>query len=107
MFQSDIKQSIKEAPMSGNIIVVMNQKGGVGKSTVATNIAVESALAGYNACIIDADPNRKQGTKSWIHKRVNGKYDFAQIESRECYGDIFDTVQARAREHDIVIVDCG
>lgn len=37
------------------IVCVVAQKGGVGKSTLATNIAVAAELAGTSSCIIDLD----------------------------------------------------
>jgi chromosome partitioning protein len=38
------------------IVAVVNGKGGVGKSTVAVNLAVAMSLAGKAVCIIDLDP---------------------------------------------------
>jgi ATP-binding protein involved in chromosome partitioning len=47
----------EKIPMEGvkNIIVVASGKGGVGKSTVAANLAVAIARNGYKTALVDAD----------------------------------------------------
>ena len=50
-------QLFEKIPMEGvkNIIVIASGKGGVGKSTVAANLAVTMARNGYKTALVDAD----------------------------------------------------
>jgi ATP-binding protein involved in chromosome partitioning len=52
-----MSQLFEKLPMEGvkNIIVVASGKGGVGKSTVAANLAVAMARNGYKTALVDAD----------------------------------------------------
>ncbi len=47
----------EKIPMEGvkNIIVIASGKGGVGKSTVAANLAIAMARDGYKTALVDAD----------------------------------------------------
>jgi chromosome partitioning protein len=49
------------------VVVVANPKGGVGKSTVATNIAGYYASLGHNVMLGDAD--RQQSSRLWLRLR--------------------------------------
>ena len=50
------------------IVGVLNQKGGVGKTTISVNLAHAFALTGHRVLLVDADP---QGSAlAWSSVRV-------------------------------------
>jgi len=50
-------------------IIVLNPKGGSGKTTLATNLAANFAVAGFRPALMDLDP---QGSSMrWLKKRSN------------------------------------
>ena len=53
----EVSDLFKKIPMEGikNIIVVASGKGGVGKSTVAANLAIAFARNGLSTALVDAD----------------------------------------------------
>ena len=48
-------------------VMVLNAKGGCGKSTLSTNIAVFFARDGHKVCIADYDPQRS--SLDWLAMR--------------------------------------
>ena len=47
----------------GRVVAVLNQKGGVGKTTVALGLASAAAHAGHRVLVVDLDP---QGSSTWV-----------------------------------------
>ena len=52
------------------IITLLNEKGGVGKTTLATHIACGLAIQGYRVMLVDADPQGHAHCITRLKKRT-------------------------------------
>ena len=78
-------------------IMVMNAKGGCGKSTLATNIASFFADAGYSVGLADYDPQRS--SLDWLERRPDNRPAIAAVAA-------FDEGLKRApRTADFLVID--
>ena len=65
------------------IIVVTSGKGGVGKTSVVSNVGVSLASFGYNVCLIDADLGlRNLDVVLGLENRV--VYDLQDVIENKC-----------------------
>jgi len=78
-------------------VMVLNSKGGCGKSTLATNIAVFFARDGHQVCIADYDPQRS--SLDWLAQRP------ADLPAISCVAAYDDGLRTVARNTEILVID--
>ena len=78
-------------------IMVMNSKGGCGKSTLATNIAAYFAHEGYAVALADYDPQRS--SLDWLDRRPDKRPAIAAVAAFEA------GLKHAPRSADFVVID--
>jgi len=78
-------------------VMVLNAKGGCGKSTLATNLAVFFAKSGGEVCIADYDPQRS--SLDWLAQRPD---DLAKIGGVAAFEEGLRSVP---RTTDVLVID--
>lgn len=91
----------------GKILSVANKKGGCGKTTLATNLAVMFAREGREVLVIDADPQQKS-TMNWCANRMENGKDLPFIQS-SCLpsNNLRKNAEHLRPKYDVIIVDGG
>ena len=85
------------------IILVANQKGGVGKSTVASNLAVVLAQKTRDVLLLDAD--RQTSANEWWVERQSASPDLHKIQCLHKYGEIDGPLEDLNSRYEYVVVD--
>lgn len=86
------------------IILIGGEKGGTGKTTVATNLSACLASAGRDVLLVDAD---RQGTARWWCDRRQDAEGVAAVQCVQRYGKLSGAVRDMASRFDDVVIDCG
>lgn len=83
------------------IIAILNEKGGVGKTTLATNLARAFQQQGQSVLLVDSDP---QGSlRDWLAAAGEGS-DYPPMIAMDKPAMIKD-LKSVSSQHDVVIVD--
>ena len=84
------------------IILIGSEKGGVGKSTLATNLAVTLKLHKSDVVIVDAD--RQSTSANWAQDR--DETSLIKIDCIRQYDNLKPTLERLQERYKFVIVDC-
>jgi len=88
------------------ILVVGGIKGGIGKSTLAANLAVLATRAGRDVLLIDADP--QETTATWAAARADQTEGLAPVTTVAIVGkQIREELKRLASKYQTIIVDAG
>lgn len=87
------------------IVVIGGTKGGTGKSTIATNLAVVSAKAGYDTLLVETDP--QENSACWVDVRTDLNVQ-PTINSVIKHGSsVKNDIKALSQKFQHIIVDSG
>lgn len=86
------------------ILLFGGEKGGTGKSTLATNLAVWLAVKGCDVILVDTDVQRTAA--NWVDRR-NLLTGVPPVHCAERRGNVFHALRDLAKRYGEVIVDAG
>lgn len=84
------------------IILIAHQKGGVGKSMLAVNLAAEAQRRGRDVVLVEADPTIHT-TRIWAETRQEAGRKI--ITCNELRGNLYDDLKSLRQRYHHVIVD--
>ncbi|WP_236870163.1 AAA family ATPase [Candidatus Bandiella numerosa] len=87
------------------IIVIGGEKGGVGKSTIATNVAVELVSRGAKLMLIDSDPQKT--SLNWVDRRNELNPTFSKIFGVSKEGNVREIIKELSTNYDIILLDAS
>ncbi len=87
------------------IILIANEKGGTGKTTLTVNLAVRYLKNGQTALLIDADP--QQSASAWAELRQESKIEPCPVTVSKTGSSLDKDIRALSPKFDVALIDTG
>jgi chromosome partitioning protein len=86
-----------------HVIAIANTKGGVGKSTLAVNLAVEAATVGHNTILVDADPQGSSVQFASVREDDLPRFEIAHVVKATLHRHM----KRLSAPYHVVLIDVG
>jgi len=87
---------------------VLGEKGGTGKTTLATNLAGMRAAEGKGRDVLIIDADRQGSASYWAEKRANTHTSLPAVQSVQKFGEgLMRTVRDMERRYSDILIDAG
>lgn len=90
--------------MSARIICIAQQKGGAGKTTLVSNLAIAYLADGKSVALLDTDPQGSLGKWLDVREELLGVDDNLRFATATAYG-ISRAIRTFSGEADVILVD--
>ncbi len=88
----------------GHILCAVTEKGGSGKSTLVTNVAVQWSLSGKKVLILDLDPQKS--ATMWSQIRHTSEDEVPEVEVAYIEGNMLGKILANLKDdYDVIFLD--
>ncbi len=87
------------------VVLIGGEKGGTGKSTIATNLAIMSQLDGYEVLLIDTD--KQSSSYKSLNRRRDKNIVPVPLSTQLTGKYIHEEIKQFAEKYEVIVIDAG